>query len=169
MGGLAALWGFTGVVLLLGSAVWRLSGYLLELSIQPMHTVHWLALAVSLVFMGFFEGYRGFQQGFSPRVAARIKYLAAHPTPVRLLFAPLFCLGVFGAARRRQRITWALIVGLVLLVQLVHQLDQPWRGIVDAGVVLGLSWGLVSLVLFTAKAFTDPSFDYSPEVVDENT
>jgi len=29
---------------------------------------------------------------------------------------------------------------IVVLVLLVHRLEQPWRGIVDAGVVTGLTW-----------------------------
>jgi hypothetical protein len=36
------------------------------------------------------------------------------------------------------------IVGLVLLVGM---LPQPWRGIVDAGVVVGLGWGIVALAV----------------------
>ena len=34
----------------------------------------------------------------------------------------------------------------------------------DAGVVVGLVWGIISLILFGMRAFTAESFDYSPEV-----
>jgi hypothetical protein len=37
------------------------------------------------------------------------------------------------------------LVGVVALVLIVKSLPQPWRGIVDGGVVVGLAWGLVSL------------------------
>jgi len=123
---------------------------------------------VSLLFMGFAEGYSGFQQGFSPRVAARIRYLSEHVTVTRFIFAPLFCMGFFHIEKRRQFISFALVVGIFLLVQLVHMLAQPWRGIVDAGVVLGLSWGVVSLTIFTAQAFWGKTFSHSPEVPEYN-
>ena len=53
---------------------------------------------------------------------------------------------------------------IVSLVIAVRWLEQPWRGIVDAGVVVGLSWGLVSMAAFTLRALTDPGYPYGPEV-----
>ena len=38
--------------------------------------------------------------------------------------------------------SWIFIGALVLLIWWVRSLPQPWRGIVDGGVVLGLVWGL---------------------------
>ena len=35
---------------------------------------------------------------------------------------------------------------------LVRQLAQPWRGIVDAGVVVGLIWGVMALIAFWWRA-----------------
>jgi hypothetical protein len=163
LGAIAAIWGFLGICLLFGSAIYRLGAMALELSPADFSWYHWGALAISLGFMGFAEGYRGFQQNFSPRVAARIRYLSHNVTPVRVLLAPLFCMGFFHAQRRRQIITFCLTGGIVVLVLLVRLLEQPWRGIVDAGVVLGLTWGIVSLAAFTVQAFVDKRFDYSPE------
>ena len=163
LGSLAAIWGFSGILLLFGSAIYRLGLISLQMFSQSLSGYHWVALVCSLGFMGFAEGYRGFQCGFSPRVAARIHYLSRHVTPVRLLLAPLFCMGFFHVRRRRQIVTICLTLGIVVLVQLVHQLAQPWRGIVDAGVVLGLCWGMVSLILFTLKAFFGNGFRHSPE------
>ena len=54
-----------------------------------------------------------------------------------------------------------------MLILLVGLLEQPWRGIVDAGVVVGLTWGLVSLLIFSVLAFAQADFGYSPEVPDE--
>lgn len=163
LGSLAALWGYTGILLIFGSAIYRLSQISWQMFGQPMQVYHWAALAFSLVFMGFAEGYRGFQCGFSPRVAARIQYLSRNVTPVRLLLAPLFCMGFFHATRRRQIVTFCLTLGILMLVMLVHQLEQPWRGIIDAGVVLGLCWGIVSLSIFTFQAFFGEGFEHSPE------
>ncbi|MCV6590848.1 MAG: hypothetical protein OIF57_17790 [Marinobacterium sp.] len=163
-GYIAALWGLTGITLLLGSAIWRLGEMALALPLQSLSAVHWAALLFSLLFMGFAEGYRGFQKAFSPRVAARIRYLSDNVTPLRLLLAPMFCMGFFHIQRRRQIVTVCLTLGIIVLVQLVAMLEQPWRGIVDAGVVTGLLWGLVSLWLFTLKAFFSTDFDHSPEL-----
>jgi len=166
LGVIAAFWGFSGICLLLGSAVWRLGNMALAMPVGSFHWYHWLGLALSLGFMGFAEGYRGFQQNFSPRTAARIRYLKEHVTPLRLLLAPLFCMGFFHAQRRRQIVTICLTSGIVVLILLVRLLEQPWRGIVDAGVVLGLCWGLLSLALFTLRALTQDSYSVSPETPD---
>lgn len=163
LGSVAALWGFAGICLVFGSAIYRLSQVAWQMFEQPFSWYHWAALAFSIVFMGFAEGYRGFQKAFSPRVAARIYYLSRHVTPVRALLAPLFCMGFFHVRRKRLIVTICLTVGIVGLVQVVHMLAQPWRGIVDAGVVLGLTWGLVSLALFSLKAFFGRGFNHSPE------
>ena len=37
---------------------------------------------------------------------------------------------------------------IIILVLLVRLLPQPWRGIIDAGVVLGLLLGIASIVYF---------------------
>jgi len=163
LGTVAAVWGFVGVCLLFGSAIYRLGTMALDMSVQGFAWYHWVALIFSILFMGFAEGYRGFQQNFSPRVAARIRYLSRNVTPMRVILAPIFCMGFFHAERRRQIISFCLTGGIVVLVLLVRQLDQPWRGIVDVGVVLGLSWGILSLAVFTYQAFTREEFGYSPE------
>ena len=164
LGYLAAVWGITGIGLLLGSAIYRLSSIGWQTFSYQLDWYHWLAMAVCVAFMGFAEGYRGFQQAWSPRVAARILYLSKNVSPLRLLFAPLFCMGFFDIRRQRMIVTYCLLLGILVLIQLVHMLDQPWRGIIDLGVVVGLSWGSVSIVLFVLKAFMSKSFDYSPEM-----
>jgi DMSO/TMAO reductase YedYZ heme-binding membrane subunit len=56
----------------------------------------------------------------------------------------------------------------VILVLLVRLIQQPWRGIIDLGVVVGLAWGLISLLVFSVLAFTSKVFPYSPEVPELN-
>ena len=164
LGYIAVIWGIGGICLLLGSAIYRLSIIGFQTFDYSLDWYHWLALAVSIAFMGFAEGYRGFQKAWSPRVAARIHYLSQNASPLRILFAPLFCMGFFDIVRKRMIVTYCLTFGIIGMVLLVHQLDQPWRGIVDLGVVTGLAWGLTSLLLFTFKAFFSNSFDHSPEM-----
>ena len=67
------------------------------------------------------------------------------------LLAPAFAMGWFYATRRRLLVSWILTVGIVTLVLIVHGMAQPWRGIVDAGVVVGLTWGMVSIVWIAAR------------------
>jgi hypothetical protein len=60
--------------------------------------------------------------------------------------------------------SWVGTTAIILLVVLVHRLDQPWRGIVDAGVVVGLGWGLISLLHATVATFVRAAYLISPEV-----
>ena len=50
--------------------------------------------------------------------------------------------------------TTICIVGLILLFENV--VPQPWRGILDFGVIVGLVWGLVALlILFVVFCFVE--------------
>ncbi len=169
MGDFGALWGLAGVSLLLGSAVYRLSPLAAGAFSCDLLWYHWAALALVVLFMAYAEGYRGFQQRFSPRVAARAKYLKEHPRFLHVLLAPFFCMGYFHATKRRQITSISLTAGIIILILLVRLLSQPWRGIIDAGVVIGLVWGLVSLFAFSLKAFASKDFKYSPEVPEEES
>jgi hypothetical protein len=165
-GVIGAVWGIAGLSLLFGSALFRLYPYAQELCGMVFVWFHWAALAASLVFMGYAEGYKGFHLKFSPRAAARALYIKDNPTPARVLFAPFFCMGYFHATRRRKIVSYSLTAMIVLLIVLVRQMAQPWRGIVDAGVLLGLGWGLVSVWLFSLRAFFCKNFSVSPETPD---
>ena len=67
------------------------------------------------------------------------------------MLAPFTCMGLLHATKKRRIVSWSLLTGIVLLVVLVRQLPSPWRGIIDLGVVLGLSTGLASIAWFTAR------------------
>ena len=164
IGILGAVWGLIGVFLLLGSALYRLTLISVDAFSHDFFWYHWTALALNVLFMAYSEGYRGFQQGFSPRVAARARYLKDHPRVHHALLGPLFCMGYFHATGRRKVTAIALTVGIAILIMMVRHLPQPWRGIVDVGVVIGLAWGIVSLFIFTLRAFVSEEFPYSPEV-----
>jgi len=163
-GAVAASWGVLGVFLLISSAVYRLIPIAVDALTETLAWYHWTTLLLLLVFMLYSEGYRGFQLGFSPRVAARAKYLRYHPRFWHALFAPLFCMGYFHATKKRQYTSILVTLTIVIFVVLAHQLVQPWRGILDVGVVAGLVWGLGSLVVFSYVAFTSEKFDYSPDI-----
>lgn len=158
------LWGAAGIGFIFGNAILRLGLIGLDTFSYSLQWFHWAALLFSVLFMGFAEGYRGFQQGYSPRVAARLRFLKDNVTPLRFVLAPLFCMGFFDIQKKRMIVSYCLLLGIVALVQLVHMLEQPWRGIVDLGVVVGLTWGSISIILFTLKAFFTDRFEHSPEM-----
>lgn len=164
LGRIGAVWGVMGVCLLLSWAVVRLGAYALESWAMSWHWGHWLVFTGWMVFMLYSEGYRGFQQNFSPRVVVRAAYLARNPVWWHVLLAPLYCMGFIHATRKRRIVAFSLTGGIILLVVLVHLLPQPWKGIVDAGVVAGLSWGVAAIVLYAAAALTGKTINQSPDV-----
>ena len=161
-----AFWGLTGIIGLLGGAIYRLTPVALEAFARELTWYHWLLAVVNVVFMAYSEGFHGFQRKFSPRVAARAKYLKAQGNLTLTIFAPLFCMGYFRAVVRVKVVAYLLTIGIVLLIFLVHQTPQPWRGIIDIGVVVGLGWGIVTLCIYSAHAFRTEDFTYSPEVAE---
>lgn len=163
---IAALWGALGVIALLATAIMRLYPYAVEAIEDGLSTTQWIITVVFAIFMLVAEGYRGFQKKFSPRTAARVQYLYNNATPLRTLLAPLFCMGYFHATKKTRIIATCLTVGIILLIVLVKLTSQPWRGIIDVGVVCGLSYGLTSFICFLAKVFTNKDHGHSPETPD---
>ncbi|MEO0795882.1 MAG: hypothetical protein AAFX93_12000 [Verrucomicrobiota bacterium] len=161
---IAILWGLGGVFLLVGSAVWRLTPYAVEAIQDGLTILQWAITVVWCVFMLVAEGYRGFQKQFSPRVVARSKYLSQNPVLWHVALAPAFCMGFFHATKKRKIVTWCVFTGIVTLVLIVRQLPQPWRGIIDLGVVLGLAYGLIWILIFAIRCYTGGKFDVDPEV-----
>lgn len=140
-------WGVGGVVLLLVGAIGRLFPVAVTPLGDDLELVHAVAYAASIVLFGYAEGYRAFQRRFAPRVVARGFHLGRNPKSLHVLLAPFFCMGYFGATRRRIVASWGLTGGIVLLVALVGALPHPWRGIIDAGVTVGIGWGTISIMV----------------------
>jgi FtsH-binding integral membrane protein len=57
------------------------------------------------------------------------------------------------AKPRRLIVSWALLIAITLCVIFLRYAPPVYRSIVDAGVVSGLSWGLVSLIYTSTQAF----------------
>lgn len=166
-GVIGALWGGIGVTLLLGSAIFRLTPIVIDALSHPLLWYHFLLLILNILYMAYAEGYQAFQKNFSPRVVARAKYLKSHPNLMHAILAPLFCMGYFHATRKRKIVSISVSIGVIILIILVRLLKQPWRGIVDAGVVVGLVWGVVAILVSAVQAFVLQDFDYPPEVPEE--
>jgi hypothetical protein len=144
-------WGVLGVVALLVQALWRLTPIALEALGSGLSPLHW---GITLAWVGInahAEGYRGFHRRFSPRVVARAQWLADNPRPWLVALAPIFCMSLVHASRRGLIVARVLLLGIVGIVAVVRLLPQPWRGIVDAGVVVGLGLGLLSLLYFYVR------------------
>jgi hypothetical protein len=153
LGNAGAAWGILGAIGLLASAVIRLLPAAREaFTARPLDAAHWTGAIAAAALVGFFMGHRGLERGFAPRVVSRALYLARHPRLAHALVAPLFCIGLVHASRRRLVASWALVAAMVTLVLLVRELPQPYRGFVDAGVVIGAAWGALAVLAFAWRA-----------------
>lgn len=168
MGYLGAIWGLVGVFMFIGWAVVRLTPMAIEAWQMPWGLLEWLVAVSWLVFMLVSGGYRGFQKGFAPRVAARAHYLRDHPRALHVLLAPLFCMGFIHATRKRRIASIAVTLGIIVLVLGVRLLPQPWRGIVDIGVVAALTWGLSAIAWFGVKAMLAEHFQHATDIPEQS-
>ncbi len=145
-----------GIVGLLVWAVYRLARISIAAFDHPFAWYHWASLLAIIPFMAWSEGLRGFQLRFSPRVAERAMTVRSQPTLLRVVLAPFYAAGYFEGTRRERLGVWLGTVGILVLIVVVHRLDQPWRGILDAGVVVGLSWGTIATLALTMRAWRAP-------------
>ena len=159
-----ALWGISGILLLLITAVYRLTPIAIDTFSYNLQWHHSLILLLTVLFMAYFEGYKGFQLRFSPRVAARAKYLSENPRIDLAILAPFFCMAYFHAPLKRKIASASLTISIILMIIAVKKITQPWKGIIDAGVVIGLIWGILSIAFYSYQAFTKDDFDYPPEI-----
>ncbi len=147
-----AIWGVVGVSVLLLGGVFSVLPHALELEASQLGWVEGSVLAVFCTFMAVGKGYFGFQRSFSPRTAERALEIAGKPRPWAVALAPLYAMCLIMAPGPRLVRSWALVFAIAAIVPLVGILPQPWRGIVDIGVIVGLSWGLVSFWVSVARA-----------------
>lgn len=158
-------WGVLGVIVVVLEPAARLLWFAYETlkgrDLGPWETAF---LVVFLVFILYTEAYRGFQKRFSPRTVARAVHLALHPRPLAVALAPLYCMALFGATRRRLVATWILIAGIVSLVILVRHLPPTYRAIVDVGVGCALTWGVTSIVVYSVLALRGRPMPVGPDV-----
>ncbi len=148
-----AAWAVLGVSAIIGNAIVRLTPLAVEAvrdyelsPLQLLVLVGWTAGSL------YSEGYKGFQKAFAPRVVARAMHLARHPRPLFVAFAPLFAMSFFHAKRSRLIFTYAFLTLLICMILTVQTFPQPWRGIVDVGVVAGLVYGVASMLVYFVRA-----------------
>jgi hypothetical protein len=142
-----AIWGILGVTALLVRALYQLTPRALELlAARSLGLAHWIVLLGFVAFNAYAEGYVGFHQRFSPRVVERALELGRRPTLLRVALAAPYCIGLFDAPRKTLITSWSLVLAIALVVFGVRHVPQPWRGIIDTGVLVGLLIGVASLL-----------------------
>ncbi|EWM27568.1 hypothetical protein Naga_100015g35 [Nannochloropsis gaditana] len=163
---LSALWGVVGVVAMLSNAIRRL----LPIALEPFKKtatptaftpLHWAQYVGFALIMAYAEGYKGFQLKFSPLVVKRALTLGPRSPLLHKVLAAPYSMGLFHASKKRQIVSWTIALGVIGLVKAVKTLAFPYRSIVDAGVVAGLSWGALSIAGIYAQALRGhvPSID----------
>lgn len=160
-----ALWGVVQVVGVLANAVKRLIPVALQPFVQHgMTPFHWTLYVVWTAYMIYAEGYQAFQLKFSPLVVKRALMLSERPSVMNWLLSGPYCMGLFDATRKRMIVGWSVTIGVFSLVGIVKKLPYPYRSIIDAGVVMGLSYGALSIcfqfvrALFGREPNVDPCF-----------
>mmetsp|Transcript_96109 Transcript_96109/g.228899 ORF Transcript_96109/g.228899 Transcript_96109/m.228899 type:complete len:179 (-) Transcript_96109:230-766(-) len=150
----SSMWAILGVVLLLLNGVRRCVPVALQPFSQGLGPAGWCAYVLSGLFFIYAEGYRGFQQKFSPLVVRRALLLDRQQPVLRQVLAPAYAMAFFHANKKRKVVSWALIAGIMVIVAIVKKLPYPYRAILDAGVCAGLSWGMGATVFIYAKSVT---------------
>lgn len=148
---IGAIWGVVGIIALLGFAIARLTPYAAEALQSGLSIEQWLIAAVWMVFMIITEGYDGFYRRLAPRISSRAGHIYRSGDMIEIILAPLYCFGYFRAPLRRLFVSYVVIILIVVAVLLVQQIPQPWRGIIDIGVVAGLLYGVAAIILVSLR------------------
>ena len=159
-----SIWGTGGVLYILYKAISRVFPIAYEPLKKATATAaslqltqfQWICYYISILFFGYIEGYKGFQTKFSPLVVKRSFTLVVgspQATLINYIFAPLYSMGLLHATKKRKITSWSITLGVTLLVSIVKRLNEPWRNIIDAGVVCGLSYGMISILLIYIKSW----------------
>jgi hypothetical protein len=113
----------------------------------PLSTFHLVAYVVTIAYFAHAEGYKGFQQKLAPLVVTRAFTLSADSPWHHHLLAPQYSSGLFYASKKRKIVSWCVTVGVAGIVIAVKKLPYPWRNIIDGGVIVGLGWGAIAIVV----------------------
>lgn len=141
------VWGLAGLTALLVRAVATIAPEAAEALASASGAPEWLLIATTTTAMIWFEGYRGFQRGLVPRLLERARAIAVGGSRTDQALAPLVALDLVRATRSRMARRWALVGGLTLLIIGTRAMNEPWRGALLCGVLAGLSWGLLTLLV----------------------
>jgi len=98
-------------------------------------------------------------------VVRRAMTLSAPGTPMsHSVLAPFYSMGHFHASGKRRATSWSITLSVAALVRLLKWVAYPYRSMVDAGVVVGLTWGATSIVAVYARALAGNFPAVDPEL-----
>ena len=137
--------------------------FLLQSLILTIISSNCSAYIGTCLWFAYVEGYKGFQLKFAPLVVSRSFNLGLKSPLHHILLAPAYSMGLFHATKKRMIVSWSVSFGVAAIVAAVKRLPYPWRNIVDAGVVVGLTWGSLSILIGYGKALVTGKL---PEGVD---
>jgi len=160
--GAAVAWGVCGFLGILASAIKRLAPIALQPLLQrDLSWLQWGCYGGAMGFFAYVEGYGAFQKKFSPMVVERAMTLKQGASPMNVALAPFYSMGLMHATKKRKIVSWSVSLSVAMIVGIVKRLPYPWRSIVDAGVVTGLTWGAASIMAFYTRALlgTPPGVD----------
>lgn len=152
-GALAAAWGIGGVGFLLVRGAVGLLEPAREAFLGLSPGTGLLVGLLVVLPLGALKGLLVFQRNLAPRVVGRALHLARRPSLAQALLAPLYCLGLLHATRRRMAVGWTMLALIAGFVAGTRLLAQPYRGVVAASVALGLAWGAVALAAVAMRAW----------------
>ena len=144
LGIIGYIWGFLGISYMILHGLSCMIPYVIELDFRLFKWYHMISFFGVIIILGYSEGYKGFQKSFSPRTANRLYNIFLKPTFFRVFFSPFISMGFIESSKKLKYISYGLLLMIVMFILLIGKLNDPWRGIIDAGVIVGLSWGLVS-------------------------
>ncbi|MBD3817020.1 MAG: hypothetical protein IE913_11365, partial [Halothiobacillus sp.] len=75
-----------------------------------------------------------------------------------------YCMGYIHATRKRRIVAISVTTGIIVLIVAVHWLPQPWRGIVDMGVVSGLIYGIGAMWVYAIQALIGHEINHPTDV-----
>ena len=166
----AAIFGVAGVLVFLGSAVVRLTPA--ALSPTQCHesedrgiVLSEPAFMVAVVFFGYAEHYK------AACVQRALTLSQPNCALIHRALAPMYVMGLVHASRGRLLTAYAVIVSVsVLAVLFVDHVPYPQRGMIDAGVAIGLGWAAAAIFALYVRAlagFGAPDVDPGlPEGID---
>jgi hypothetical protein len=73
-------------------------------------------------------------------------------------------MALFHARSRTMRVAWITLTLILCAIALLRITPQPWRGIVDGGVVVGIGLGALSLIVQAVQGLTAQRTPASPEL-----
>eukprot|EP00611_Tribonema_gayanum_P019289 TRINITY_DN3316_c0_g1_i1.p1 TRINITY_DN3316_c0_g1~~TRINITY_DN3316_c0_g1_i1.p1 ORF type:complete len:280 (-),score=58.62 TRINITY_DN3316_c0_g1_i1:374-1159(-) len=164
--GWASSWGILSVLAIFANAARRLGPVAIEpLQKGGLTTVQWVCYAACTALIGYMKGERAIRRKFSRHVVQRALTLdQGEATPLRVLLAGPYSMGLFRANGRRKASSWGMLVAAVGIIKVIKKMPYPWRSIVDAGVLAGLCWGGGAVAYYWVRSWSGVNPGVDPQM-----